>query len=156
MTVEHNELTLRASRGKNGVLQPTASIGIQRRTRMKIEIRINDIVLAGKLDASLTAGRIAAALPIEGRANRWGEEIYFEIPIDIDLDDRATEEVEPGTLAYWPTGRALCIFFGPTPVSTGDKPRAYSPVNICGRIEGPCAVLKQVPDGAVVRITQCP
>ena len=120
---------------------------------MKIEIRINDIVLAGKLDASLTAGRIAAALPIEGRANRWGEEIYFEIPIDIDLDDRATEEVEPGTLAYWPTGSAFCIFFGPTPVSTDEKPRAYSPVNVFGKVIGDALQFKSVPNGAKITVT---
>ena len=123
---------------------------------MKIEIQLDDIVLTASLDTSRTAAAIAAALPVESHANLWGEEIYFEIPVDIDLDDAATEEVEPGTLAYWPTGRAFCIFFGPTPVSTGSKPRAYSPVNIFGRIDRPWAVLKQVPDGARVRVSLRP
>jgi len=119
---------------------------------VKIEIRIDDIVLAGTLDENNTARQIAAILPIEGPANLWGQEIYFEIPLDIALADDAVAEVDVGAMAYWPAGRALCIFFGPTPVSTGERPTAYSPVNVFGRIDADCRVLKQVADGALVRI----
>ncbi len=119
---------------------------------MKITITVNQTVLTAELNQSPTAQAIATALPLMGNANVWGEEIYFEIPLEIPLASDAVEEVDIGTLAYWPTGKALCIFFGPTPVSTGTNPRAYSPVNIFGRILSDSAKLKGVPDGALVKI----
>lgn len=121
---------------------------------MKINIAVNHEVLSAELDHNPTAQAIASALPIKGNANVWGEEIYFEIPLKLPLAVDAVEEVEIGTLAYWPTGNALCIFFGPTPVSTGSKPRAYSPVNVFGHIVEDATVLKNVPDGAPITIKQ--
>ena len=121
---------------------------------MQIEILVDSIRLTATLNESRTARQIASILPIEGRANTWGDEIYFDIPLRIDLSEDAIAEVAVGTLAYWPTGSALCIFFGPTPVSTGDKPRAYSPVNVFGRIDGDITELRSVSDGAMVVIRQ--
>lgn len=92
--------------------------------------------LPAELNDSLCAQQIWDALPIEGRANIWGDEIYFEIPVEADQAPDARAEVEVGELGYWPVGRAFCIFFGPTPVSTDERPRAYSPVNILGRVLG--------------------
>lgn len=120
---------------------------------MKIDITVEGILLPAQLTPSRTTDLIAAALPLEGGVHTWGEEIYFEIPIDAPLADDAVQEVEVGTIAYWPPGRALCIFFGPTPVSTGEKPQAYSPVNVIGQITGDTAILKKVPDGATIRIS---
>lgn len=120
---------------------------------MRIIITIDNIVLNAEIDQSPTAKAVASVLPIRGTANVWGEEIYFDIPVDIPLADDAREEVEVGTLAYWPTGKAFCLFFGPTPVSTGDKPRAYSPVNIFGRVLGDVGVLKSVVQGASVTVS---
>lgn len=119
---------------------------------MQITIIVEDLELTAEVEATATSEKILAALPIEGQANIWGEEIYFEVPVDADLEDSAVEEVEIGTVAYWPTGRALCIFFGPTPVSTGNLPRAYSPVNVIGKITGDARVLKKVRNGAVVKV----
>jgi len=119
---------------------------------MNITIIVEDLKLTAEVEASATSEKILAALPIEGQANIWGEEIYFEVPVDADLEDSAVEEVEVGNVAYWPTGRALCIFFGPTPVSTGNLPRAYSPVNVIGKITGDARVLKKVRNGAVVKV----
>jgi hypothetical protein len=119
---------------------------------MNITIIVDDIELTAELKATPTSKKILASLPIESRANTWGEEIYFEIPVDADLEEHAVEEVKVGTLAYWPTGRALCIFFGPTPASTGSLPRAYSPVNVIGRISGDLSVLKKVGDGAAAKV----
>lgn len=73
------------------------------------------------------------ALPIEGQANLWGEEIYFKIPVSAQQEPDAREEVEVGTLAYWPAGSAFCIFFGPTPASTGERPKAYKPGQYPGK-----------------------
>ncbi len=120
---------------------------------MKIAIRIQELELAAVFDESPTAKAIAKALPLEGHANVWGEEIYFDIPVAVPLANDAVEEVEVGALAYWPTGSAFCIFFGPTPVSTSNKPRAYSPVNVFGRITGDMSALKHVPEGTSITIT---
>lgn len=119
---------------------------------MKLHISIDAITATAELNDSATARAIYAAVPVDGRANRWGDEIYFDVPVTIDLADDAVQDVPVGTLAYWPTGSAMCIFFGPTPVSVNDTPRAYSPVNVFGKIIGDAMIFKQVDDGAVVRI----
>lgn len=121
---------------------------------MHIQITTNGITLSATLNDSTTAKKIADALPLEGRANVWGDEIYFDIPVAIEIAAEAVEEVPVGTLAYWPTGSAFCIFFGPTPVSTSDMPRAYSPVNIFGTINEDPTILKKVPNGAKVVVKQ--
>jgi hypothetical protein len=86
------------------------------------------------------------------KANVWGEEIYFATPVEIAEEAGAVEEVPVGTLAYWPPGHAFCIFFGPTPVSRGSTPRAYSPVNVIGRVHGDVARLRRIRNGAAVSI----
>jgi hypothetical protein len=96
-----------------------------------------------------TAQAIWDALPLQGRANRWGDEIYFAIPVKLD-EDEAQEEVQVGDLAYWPPGNALCIFWGPTPASQADEPRAASPVNVFARIEGPVPAFSTVQSSAKV------
>jgi hypothetical protein len=104
------------------------------------------------LNDSPTAQQVWEVLPIEGRANVWGDEVYFEIPVSEEAAPDARAEVEVGELGYWPVGQAFCIFFGPTPVSQGDKPRAYSPVNILGQISGDATVFRAVRGGTTVRI----
>jgi hypothetical protein len=117
-----------------------------------IQIHVGDVTLQGELNESPTASIIWEALPIEGRGNRWGEEIYFAIPVAAQLDDTARAVVERGDLGYWPQGHALCIFFGPTPVSRGDEIRPASPVNIVGKIRGDLRALKEVAEGTIVRL----
>jgi hypothetical protein len=92
-----------------------------------------------------TADAIWKALPIEGTANRWGDEIYFSIPVSL-TEENARAEVEVGSIAFWPPGKALCIFFGPTPVSKNNEPRAYSPVNVFAKIVGDPLVFRNVRD----------
>lgn len=94
-----------------------------------------------------TRRALADALPVEGRAARWGDELYFDVPVDVGLEPNARAEVEPGTVAYWPQGPALCLFWGPTPASTGSEPRAASPVNVVARLDD-TAPLSALPDGA--------
>lgn len=117
-----------------------------------IQIRVGDVTLQGELNESPTASIIWEALPIEGTGNRWGEEIYFAIPVKAELDDTARAVVERGDLGYWPQGHALCIFFGPTPVSRGDEIRPASPVNLVGKIRGDLRVLKEAAEGTMVRL----
>jgi hypothetical protein len=118
----------------------------------QILISTRGISIKASLSDTPTAREIFKLLPIKGKANVWGEEIYFTIPLKIGLEPAATQDVEVGALAYWPSGPALCIFFGPTPVSTGDKPRAYSPVNIIGQTMDDPAPLKTVRDGAEILV----
>ena len=119
-----------------------------------ITIFTEGISLSAELNDSPTGRRIWEALPIEGRASIWGDEIYFEIPVVAEQEPDARAEVEVGELGYWPVGHAFCIFFGPTPVSTDERPRAYSPVNILGRVVGDATSLRVVRSGAAVRLTR--
>ncbi len=111
---------------------------------MKIKIIIGDLIMEGELNDSPTAGKIKEALPIRASLSTWGEEIYFTIPVDAELDETAREEVEMGDLGYWPTGKAFCIFFGQTPMSTPGKIIPASAVNIIGRVIGNAARFKEV------------
>jgi hypothetical protein len=118
----------------------------------KIDIICGEITFGAELNQSATASAIVENLPIEGWANVWGEEIYFEIPLSMPEEAGAREIMEVGELAYWPVGRAFCIFFGPTPVSSDERPRAYSPVNVVGRMTGDISGLKSVRNGDPVKI----
>lgn len=100
-----------------------------------------------------TARAIIDALPIRGRGNRWGDEIYFSIGLKVE-GENAKQVVEKGDLAYWPPGEALCIFFGPTPASRGDEPRAASPVNVFGKILGDPTVFRKVRSGEEIVISK--
>jgi hypothetical protein len=110
----------------------------------------------GTVEATLTienprtAEAIWNALPIKGNANRWGDEIYFTIPVTLK-EENAREKVENGAIAYWPPGKALCIFFGPTPASENNEPQAASPVNVFARVTGE-ATFRQVRSGDSVTI----
>jgi hypothetical protein len=118
----------------------------------EVVITAGDVCMRAELNDGPTAQEVWEALPIEGSANLWGDEIYFGIPVTAGQEPDARAEVEVGALGYWPGGHAFCIFFGPTPMSTGARPRAYSPVNILGRVLGDARAFRSVSDGAVVRI----
>jgi len=119
---------------------------------VNIKITVGELSLPAELNDGPTAQQIWEALPIEGRANVWGDEIYFEIPIMASQAADARVEMEVGELGYWPVGHAFCIFFGPTPVSVDDRPRAYSPVNALGRVLGDATQFKTVSNGTFVRL----
>jgi len=117
----------------------------------KIAITTEDLKVDASLNNSETAQNIWDALPIEGRVNTWGDEIYFSIPVDIGLEN-AKAVVSEGDLGYWPPGSAFCIFFGLTPASQGDEIRPASPVNVFGKIIGDPKVFKKVSSGAKIII----
>ena len=117
-----------------------------------IRIIAGQVELRAELNDSKAAKAIYDALPLSGCGNRWGEEIYFEIPVDEPLEPAASEDVQVGSLGYWPPGKAFCIFFGPTPASTDDKPRAASPVNSIGKVSEDVNELRDVPHGEEVRL----
>jgi len=111
---------------------------------MQIRITIGDFSMDAKLNDSPTAKKVAEALPITTSFSTWGEEIYFPIPVDAELDETACEVVELGDLGYWPTGSAFCIFFGQTPMSEPGKIVPASAVNIIGKVIGDAAKFKEV------------
>ena len=118
-----------------------------------INIKAGDIEVVAELNETRTAQAIWDALPLKGRANTWGDEIYFSIPVRLDEED-AQEVVGMGDLGYWPTGAAFCLFFGPTPMSRGEEIRPASGVNVFGRVIGDARVLKQVASGAEVVVEE--
>lgn len=111
---------------------------------MRIKITIDTVEMEAELNNTPTAQQLAAALPLRTSFSTWGDEIYFPIPVDASLDDRAQEVVDLGDLGYWPPGKAFCIFFGQTPVSQPGKIMPASAVNVIGRVVGDATQFKQV------------
>jgi len=118
----------------------------------EIKIETGGLEVTGWLNETATANKVWEALPITGNMNVWGDEIYFPIPVDAELEQNATEVVNLGDIAYWPKGKAMCIFLGKTPASTGDEPRAVSPVNVIGGIEGVETLLGKVKQGDTINV----
>lgn len=114
----------------------------------KINIFINNQKFEAELNETEIAEKIYQALPIEVGGNFWGNEIYFEIPVQMP-NENPTEELSVGDLAYWPEGDGFCIFYGRTPVSTNDEPKPASPVTIVGRIKGDLEELKKLKEAKV-------
>lgn len=118
----------------------------------KIMIIAGDIMIRAQLYDTPTARAIEQILPVQGTVSTWGDEIYFNIPLEQGLEPDARQDVEVGELGYWPEGPAFCIFFGKTPVSISGNPRASSPVNIFGRtLEDPKS-LKSVQSDETIRV----
>ena len=122
---------------------------------MDIKIHFRDYTVEARLHDTPTARAVYESIPIESTVNTWGDEIYFHIPVSYDLEKGSKAEVEVGDLAYWPTMPAFCIFFGPTPASSGSQPVAASAVNVFGRLlETDIPSLQSVGSGEPVRITK--
>ena len=114
-----------------------------------IVITIDNLRLQAELNESPTAQALVDILPTEIALSRWGDEYYGGCGVDIGEADDARELMEVGELAYWPPGQAFCIFFGPTPASSDDRPRAASAVNPVGKILGDSSSLRNL--GSSVR-----
>jgi len=93
--------------------------------------------------APRTVEAILRSLPLEGRAALWKEEVYFEIPVKMG-GEKPAKTVKKGTLAYWPMGNAVCIFYGET--------QPYSPVNVIGLLTKNLDLFRKVKSGTRVRI----
>ena len=100
----------------------------------RVNFTIGETEVQSEFNDSETARKIFEALPISSSGNYWGGEFYFPAPVEAPRAEDACEVVEPGTVAYWPDGSCLCIFWGPTPASQGSECRAASRVNIVGRV----------------------
>jgi len=117
----------------------------------QIRITSGKVSALAELNTTKTADAIWNALPVTARANTWGDEIYFSIPVKVGLEN-GKEVVNAGDLGYWPPGNAFCVFFGLTPVSRGKEIRPASAVNVFGKVIGDSTVFKAVNDGDSVAI----
>jgi uncharacterized protein len=113
----------------------------------------------GTVDAILTtenpktAEEVWKTLPIKGNANLWGDEIYFSTSVSLN-EEHGKEEVEVGAIAYWPPGKAVCIFFGQTPASKHGEPRAASSVNVFAKVLGDPTIFRNVRNGDRLILTK--
>lgn len=113
----------------------------------RIRITIRDVTVDGELFDTPCARAICQELPVETVYDEWGDEFYSEVPVKMPLDDTATINVKCGDIGYWPQGKALAIFFGPTPLSTGPDPVPAGKINLVGRIIGDAAILRKAKGG---------
>lgn len=120
--------------------------------RMKIVTTSAGVLYAELTDENpVTADAVWGRLPFEGKANTWGDEIYFGIPVKVGLES-PRPIVDIGDVAYWPPGQAICLFFGPTPASWDNEIRPASPVNVFSRVENNAKLLKLVRPGEKIRL----
>ena len=113
--------------------------------KREIEISIGKARFGVRLNETKTADRLLASLPLRGDGDFWGEEIYFDVGVDLP-EENPKAEVEVGDVAYWRPGTAICLFYGKTPASTSEKPRAASPVTVVGKLVGDPSRLKSLKD----------
>ena len=109
--------------------------------------------LAATLDDTLTARALVAALPLTARAQTWGEEVYFEIPVEVALERGAKQVVPAGTVCFWVEGSSLALPWGRTPISEGKESKLVSPCNVLGRIDGEARDFASVNSGDTITLS---
>ncbi|MBN1697666.1 MAG: hypothetical protein JW881_09145 [Spirochaetales bacterium] len=121
---------------------------------MRIKISWAKGEITGTLNDTQTARKIYLSLPFSSRANLWGKEVYFTIPVSDDLSPDARRIVDPGTICFWVEGTSLAIPFGPTPIADGDECKLVTKVNIVGKCDGKPEILESISTGDIIKITK--
>ena len=121
---------------------------------MKLRLEAGKVALTVSLADTPTARAVFEAAPFEGRANTWGEEVYFSTPVSARLESDAKQIVEPGTVCFWTEGDALALPYGRTPVSTDARPKLANPCNVLGRIDGDPRELAKIRSGDKIRVSR--
>jgi hypothetical protein len=119
----------------------------------RIRFDFGTLTLDAELLDTPTARAIAAALPLSSAVLTWGEEVYFDVPVDVARESDARAVIIPGEIAYWPQGPAIAIGFGRTPISKGDETRLASPCNVFAKALSSVKVLAKVKTGAKVDVS---
>lgn len=117
-----------------------------------IEIRSGSVAVRATLRDTPTADAIWTALPITGRVNTWGDEVYFGTPVSCEREADAKDVMQPGEIAFWPDGDAIAIGYGPTPISHGDEIRLASPSNVWADAETDVRAFADVPSGSAIEV----
>lgn len=118
----------------------------------RIRITVGKVDIEGEFVDTPCGKALSALLPLKTSFNVWGDEFYFSVPLDHPLDNTATRRVSIGDIGYWPPGPAVAIFFGPTPMSTGNDPVPASEVNVVGRLFGDATMLRSVKQADLISI----
>lgn len=121
---------------------------------MRIRFDFGTLTLDADLLDTPTAKAIAAALPMTSDALTWGEEVYFEIAVEVVREKDARAVVTPGEIAYWPEGPAIAIGYGRTPISQGNETRLASPCNVFATALADVKALSKVKAGTRVHVTK--
>jgi hypothetical protein len=81
-----------------------------------------------------TVNDFVEKLPFTVDLNVWGDEIYTSESTINQSEENAKSLVQLNDVAYWPTGKAICLFYGFTPIGKPGEITPASPVNVIGKI----------------------
>ncbi len=131
------------------------SIWSEEMVQIRIRFRNGPRVLVElRPDATSTVRALMDKLPFKSKAETWGDEVYFSVPFHAQREMDSRMEMEVGEVAFWPDGDAIALFFGPTPISDGPAPMAYSPCNLLGRVVGDPDALREVKAGTPLEVSR--
>jgi len=117
-----------------------------------LKITMGAVVLHVELLDTPTAAALYAAAPFEASAQTWGDEVYFDTPVESPGESDARDVMEPGEVAFWMAGNCIAIAFGATPVSIGDELRLASAANVWARAVEDVKMLASVHPGDTVSV----